>query len=151
MKQQLTELMKMRKALDDLEKTVLDLFNKNTPSHFDGDPLFQPTSSPICKWWKPREEDEDEELFMNYNCGHPDADDDWGEGDHCAIAGCPDEEKATQMAGKLAQVHSEIHPIMMKVLDLFNNKKNYCESKDGKGCKEGAEYCAAACCPLAED
>jgi hypothetical protein len=146
--QLIIELMSMHRQLETMDKTLVDLFNKGNPCHLDEDPLFQPTHSAICKYWEPRKLHEG--FLMNYNCGHPDADCDWGDADHCSIMSCLDEELATQPAGQLVKTHSAIHPITMKVLDLFNNHNGKCiyHRPRSQVCSKCDEYCNAANCPL---
>lgn len=147
------EAMSIHNELAKIGASLIELFNKGNPIQYDGDLLFQPTSSSICKYWKPREKDEQEELFMNFNCGHPDADRDWGEGDNCCIAGCPDEKDGTQIAGQITALHSQIHPVMMATLGLFNNYKHFCEycvnkTRECSHLDNKEKDCCAANCPL---
>jgi hypothetical protein len=152
MQDAIQQLATMRKQLEDMDKKVVDTFNNNTPSQYDGDPLFQPHSSPICKHWKPRYNDE-EELFMNFNCGHPDADCDWSDTDHCSIMSCPDEDIGETLAGQLVNLYGQIHPVVMKLLDLFNTAKYSCDFcvNETRICSHTSNKesdCCAANCPL---
>jgi hypothetical protein len=152
MQDAIQQLANMRKQLEDMDKKVTEAFNVGNPSQYDGDPLFQPDSSPICKYWKPRYNDE-EELFMNFNCAHPDADCDWSDTDHCSIMSCPDEDIGEELAGQMVNLYGQLHPVIMKVLTLFNevkydcifcpNRTRICRHKDNK-----ESDCCAANCPL---
>ena len=87
---------------------------------------------------------------MNWNCGHPDADCDFGDTDHCSIAMCPDEKHCTQLAGQIAKTHSELTPVIMKGLDLFNKNSNFCKYNIKEQCihARGKNSCCMANCPL---
>ena len=152
MQEELIQLIAMIARLEEMQSIIIKTFNDNT-GLYDGDPLFQPKDSPICKYWITRGKAE-EVLFMNYNCGHPTAECDWGDGDHCCIMSCPDEDKGTQIAGRLVNLHSKIHPVVMKALDLFNNNKNKCDRNTGevnRDCNHPAAkeaWCCASNCPL---
>ncbi len=136
------------KQLELMGKQLVKMFNDNT-GMYDGDPLFQPTSSPICKYWATRG-DEEEDLFMNWNCSSPDADCDFGDTDHCSIMTCPDEKHGTQLAGQIVKTHHELHPVTMKVLDLFNKSSNFCKYNIKDQCihVRGNNSCCMANCPL---
>ena len=143
----LADCVAMHKKLEEMGKHLVKLFNSNT-GVFDGDPLFQPTESPICKYWVPRVEEE--EMFMNWNCAHPDADCDFGDTDHCSIMSCPDEKHGTQLAGKIVKADSAIHPVIMKVMDIFNKNSRFCEYNIKDKCihVRGNDHCCTANCPL---
>jgi hypothetical protein len=154
MEHTLTDCVAIHKKLELMGKKLVDMFNNNTGT-YDGDPLFQPTSSPICQHWIPRDADEEEELFMNWNCIHPDADCDFGDADHCCIMSCPDEKHGAQLAGQIVKAHSELHPAIMKVLDLFNKHSSFCKyNAKGQGTlpqcihARGKDSCCMANCPL---
>jgi hypothetical protein len=149
MEHTLDDCVAIHKKLELMGKKLVNMFNNNTGT-YDGDPLFQPTSSPICKHWVPRE-DEEEELFMNWNCSHPDADCDFGDADHCCIMSCPDEKHGTQLAGQIVKTHSELHPLTMRVLDLFSKNSDSCEYNADDGCEHLNNlgcHCCMANCPL---
>jgi hypothetical protein len=138
----------IHKHLEQLSKQLVKMFNDNT-GMYDGDPLFQPTSSAICQHWIPRDDDE-EELFMNWNCSHPKADCDFGDADHCCIMSCPDEKHGKELAGRIVKVHSELNPVIMKVLGIFNRSKNFCKYNIKAQCihVRGKNSCCMAFCPL---
>jgi len=148
--EQIQLVVDMYRELEKLDKNLVDFFNKHT-GMFDGDSLFQPADSPICKHWVTRG-DEEEEMFMNYNCNHPDADCDFGDTDHCCIMSCPDEEHQEEIAGIIVAMHSALYPIHEALVGgMFHGQHGNCEhhGRDNKGCtinKEG--YCCIASCPL---
>lgn len=144
--QDLLECIAMCKQLKHMDAQLIELFNNNT-GPYDGDPLFQKSTSPICKHWVPRG-DEEEELFMNWNCSHPDADCDFGDTDHCCIMSCPDEKHGTQIAGQITKTYSGLHPLTMKLLDIFNDNSHLCEHHNVDRCLKCDEHCCMANCPL---
>ena len=148
------ECVESYKELEDLSDKTTDVFNKNT-SLYDGDPLFKQETSPACKYWVPRDENEEEDFFMNYNCGHPDAECDFGDTDHCSIGTCPDEDKGSQIGGQLAQIFSKVLDLELQTLDIFQESCSSCDNfmirGDEEFCKKIMSGCCMADCPFGKE
>lgn len=133
--------------LQEFEKQLVNIFNNHT-GLYHGDPLFETPTSPICKYWTPT--DEEEELFMNYNCDHPDADRDFGDTGSCCIMSCPDEALCEQPGGMIVAMLSTIRAIHMTLVgDIFNKNHDRCiYNKNGECDLENDLGCCIAKCPL---
>ena len=148
MQEILKAVVDMFHELEKLSKQLVVLFNNHT-GVYDGDPLFQPTTSPICKHWVPRKDEED--LFMNYNCNHPDADCGFADTDHCSIMSCSDEKYQEEIAGIIAAMHNALHPIHTALVgEIFNGNKHLCEYYEDNGSCAAKKFgnCYIVNCPL---
>ncbi len=90
---------------------------------------------------------------MNWMCNHPEADKDFGDTDQCCIMGCFDEEKCTQPAGMIANMHSTLHPIQMTLMGTFNNLSDDCDYNIEDKCTHADSKfvtCCVAGCGLKE-
>ncbi len=145
--QNLLKCIAICKQLKQMDHQLVVFFNKHT-SLYDGDALFATATSSICKHWVPRAPEISEDLFMNYNCNHPNADFDFGDTDHCCIMACPDEEHGEEIAGQIAKIHSDLHPLEMDALNMFNSNSHLCKYHSTKHCLKCDKHCCMANCPL---
>ncbi len=156
-KMNLTDLWGALALVRVVEKELVNIFNLNT-GFYTGDALFESETSPICEHWV--YPDDEEELFMNHMCGHPDADLEFSDQGHCSLASCPDEDLMQQPAGLIASMHTDIRSIDMELMDIFNQSGireecvyyfNPSQFTKGKNCihkLNEVSWCATANCPF---
>lgn len=119
-------------SMEKISKQIITIFNNHT-GLYNGDPLFETKTSPICSHWVPSDP-ETHDIFMNWECNHPDADRDFGDTDHCCIMSCADEKHCEEIAGILVNMHTKLQEMcMILVSDVFN------ETDIRKDCKHYSE------------
>jgi hypothetical protein len=140
----------------ELIKLVIDIYDSMERIHDTLVSQFNKNTKNLCKYWK--KSNIKAELFMNWECNHPDADCDWGDTDNCSILYCADEKRLTQPAGIMASMLTQLDPIHEALVGkIFNNNlSKQCSHYNKSGstsstCKHiGNElhHCCIAYCPL---